>query len=92
MPGISRIIMVTSTLSELMDHLMNSSPLTARQKQVLNFITEYKAKEGIAPSRREIQGHFGFKSLTAASDHVRLIEKKGRIQIAPEKHAEFWTA
>ncbi len=35
----------------------------------------------MAPTYREIAGHFGFRSTKAASDHVRALERKGFIRL-----------
>jgi len=35
----------------------------------------------MAPTYREISGHFGFKSTKAASDHVHALEKKGYVRL-----------
>ena len=51
--------------------------LTPRQKQVLNFIQSRQATLGVAPSLREIAKEFGFRSMTAAADHVRALRRKG---------------
>jgi repressor LexA len=59
--------------------------LTARQQQILDFIEHALATEGIMPSTREIQQHFGFASQTAAINHLRALEKKGVIQRQPGK-------
>lgn len=47
----------------------------------MNFLRNFKVKEGIAPTYREISGHFGFKSTKAALDHVRALEKKGFVRL-----------
>ena len=51
--------------------------LTPRQKQILNFIQSRQASAGVAPSLREIAKEFGFRSMTAAADHVRALRRKG---------------
>ena len=51
--------------------------LTKRQRQVLDFIQQSQQTEGVAPTLREIAGHFGFASPRAASDHVEALRKKG---------------
>jgi repressor LexA len=51
--------------------------LTPRQKQILNFIQSRQATLGVAPSLREIAKEFGFRSMTAAADHVRALRRKG---------------
>jgi len=50
--------------------------LTAQQKRVLDFIQSHQRSEGIVPTLREIARHFGFRSMTAAADHVRALRRK----------------
>lgn len=59
---------------------MNMAILTARQQEVLEFITANQAETGVMPSSREIQEHFKFSSQTAAMNHLKALEKKGVIQ------------
>ena len=59
--------------------------LTERQQQLLEFLKEYHSNNGLMPSTREIQDHFGFASQTAAVSHLRALEKKGVIQKVPGK-------
>src|ERR1700760_3003860 len=59
--------------------------LTARQQEVLDYITRMQATAGVVPSTREIQEFFGFASQTAAVNHLRALEKKGIIQRQPGK-------
>jgi repressor LexA len=54
--------------------------LTERQTQLLDFLRDYQRDNGVMPSTREIQRHFGFASQTAAMSHLRALEKKGVIQ------------
>ena len=54
--------------------------LTDRQQQLLDFLRQYHSENGLMPSTREIQNHFGFASQTAAVSHLRALEKKGVIQ------------
>lgn len=56
-----------------------NAPLTARQSQVLAFIQSFTLENGIAPSSREIQHHFGFASQTAAMGHLKALRAKGAI-------------
>jgi repressor LexA len=60
-------------------------PLTERQRAVLDFIRECHDREGIMPSTREIQAHFGFASQTAVVNHLRALERKGAIHRQPGK-------
>lgn len=61
--------------------MYSSRNLTQRQTQILDFLQNFKNQEGVAPTYREISGHFGFKSTKAASDHVRALEKKGYVRL-----------
>lgn len=56
------------------------SKLTQKQQDVYDFLRESQARQGIIPSSREIQQHFGFASQTAAMSHLRALERKGVIQ------------
>jgi repressor LexA len=57
--------------------------LTPRQQQILDFIRRHLAKQGIPPTRAEITTAFGFRSLTAAEDHLRALARKGAIELLP---------
>ena len=61
--------------------MYSAQRLTQRQTQILEFLQNFKNQEGVAPTYREISGHFGFKSTKAASDHVRALEKKGYVRL-----------
>jgi repressor LexA len=39
----------------------------------------------VAPSLREIARHFGFRSMTAAADHVRALRRKGLVAHQPRR-------
>jgi repressor LexA len=54
--------------------------LTDRQMELLTYLRGYQRENGVMPSTREIQRHFGFASQTAAMSHLRALEKKGVIQ------------
>ncbi len=54
--------------------------LTSRQTEILDFLHEFRRKEKIVPTYREIAGKFGFKSTKAAADHVCALEKKGYLR------------
>lgn len=54
--------------------------LTGRQTELLEYLKQYQRENGVMPSTREIQRHFGFASQTAAMSHLRALEKKGVIQ------------
>jgi len=54
--------------------------LTARQQELLVFLKSYQKRNGLMPSTRDIQQHFGFASQTAAMSHLRALERKGVIR------------
>jgi repressor LexA len=60
---------------------MTGKRLTARQKQILNFISEFIEKHKFPPTRLELSAHFGFRSPNAAEAHLRALEKKSVIGI-----------
>lgn len=55
-------------------------PLTERQKQVLDFIIDYKDEHGFSPSYPDICDAFGWASRKSASDHIAILQKKGYIK------------
>lgn len=59
--------------------------LTRRQSQLFEFLRRYQRQEGVMPSTRDIQKHFGFASQTAAMGHLRALERKGVIRRLPGK-------
>src|SRR5882762_2584480 len=57
--------------------------LTQRQSQIYSFLQEYQRREGAIPTLQEICQHFRFKSINAAREHLRLIERKGLLHRSP---------
>jgi repressor LexA len=53
--------------------------LTERQRQVLDFITEYIKAHNYPPTIREIAGNFSI-SVKGANDHVDVLKKKGYVR------------
>jgi repressor LexA len=51
--------------------------LTRRQKEILEFVTEFIEREGYSPSMEEIAKHFHFASLNAVFKHLEAIEARG---------------
>ncbi len=51
--------------------------LTKKQKDVLDFITEYVRENGYSPTQKEIQEHFGFKSLGSVQDYIKYLTNGG---------------
>ena len=56
--------------------------LTDRQAEILKLIKELMEVSGYPPTRAEIAERMGFKSVNAAEQHLRALEKKGAIEIA----------
>ena len=63
----------------------NKIVLTPRQSDIFKFIKGFQARNGMPPTREEICSNFGFKSKTAADDHIKAIAKRGWIEIIPIK-------
>ena len=51
--------------------------LTKKQKDVLDFITGYVRENGYSPTQKEIQEHFGFKSLGSVQDYIKYLTTGG---------------
>lgn len=56
--------------------------LTDRQSEVLRLIRELTEVSGYPPTRAEIAEKMGFRSVNAAEQHLRALEKKGAIDIS----------
>ncbi|MBN1238873.1 MAG: transcriptional repressor LexA [Gammaproteobacteria bacterium] len=57
--------------------------LTPRQKQILNIIQKAISNTGMPPTRAEIAAKLKFKSVNAAEEHLRALERKGAIELIP---------
>ena len=55
--------------------------LTARQQQILEWITQHFETHGVPPTRAELALGMGFKSANAAEDHLRALDRKGAIEL-----------
>jgi len=51
--------------------------LTRKQKDVLDYITEYVRENGISPTQKEIQENFQFKSLGSVQDYIKYLKDGG---------------
>lgn len=52
-------------------------PLTARQREALDFITYCLDERGYPPTLREIGEHMGIRSTNGVNDHLKALERKG---------------
>jgi len=57
--------------------------LTPRQEEILNLIREWIETTGLPPTRAEIAQHFGFSSPNAAEQHLKVLAKKGALDLLP---------
>ncbi|MDP3583834.1 MAG: transcriptional repressor LexA [Thiobacillus sp.] len=57
--------------------------LTPRQEEILNLIREWIETTGGPPTRVEIAQHFGFSSPNAAEAHLKVLAKKGVLDLVP---------
>lgn len=55
--------------------------LTRRQKEILQYIREKIEGTDLPPTRAEISAAFGFSSPNAAEAHLRVLAKKGAIEL-----------
>lgn len=58
--------------------------ITSRQKEILNFISDYQEENSYPPTVREIGDHFGV-SIRAVQDHITALQKKGFITQTQKK-------
>lgn len=57
--------------------------LTKRQQQIFDLIQQSISETGMPPTRAEIAESFGFRSLNAAEEHLRALDRKGVIELLP---------
>jgi len=62
---------------------MNLSQLTARQREVFEFIRDLITNRGYGPTVREIGDNFGISSPNGVMCHLKALEKKGLISREP---------
>ncbi|QDU82635.1 LexA repressor [Polystyrenella longa] len=62
---------------------MSIESLTPRQKEIFDFIVDYKAEKQSSPSFREIGKRFGIGSPNGVACHLNALEKKGLITRFP---------
>src|SRR5436189_2796521 len=56
--------------------------LTERQAEILQLIRELTEVSGFPPTRAEIAERMGFRSVNAAEQHLRALERKGALEIS----------
>jgi len=63
--------------------LPGATPLTARQRQILDWIRDYLESTGMPPTRAEIAAGLGFSTPSSAEDHLQALARKGAIEMLP---------
>jgi repressor LexA len=53
--------------------------LTKRQKEIVDFLLEYRAEHGISPTQREIREKFHLSSFGTIQKHLKRLEEKGAL-------------
>lgn len=59
--------------------------LTKPQTDVYNFLVKFKGLFGYMPTSRDIQAQFGYRSQTAAMNHLKALQAKGYISRSSRK-------
>jgi repressor LexA len=57
-----------------------AEPLTKRQKEVLDYVTQFIELHGYAPSYREIASYFKYGSVATVAEHIESLVAKGMLQ------------
>jgi repressor LexA len=60
-----------------------STRLTPRQRQILDWIRGYIDARGMPPTRAEIAAGLGFSTASSAEDHLQALARKGAVELIP---------
>lgn len=63
--------------------LMGATGLTRFQAQVLHYIEEFRASQGVSPTYQEIADALGLKAKSRAHAAVQSLAERGRIRFSP---------
>lgn len=63
--------------------MITRSPITQKQKEVLDFIKSFTKKRGFGPSLKEVQEALGFTSHSTAQFHINQLVEKGFLKKTP---------
>lgn len=55
-------------------------PLTRKQREILDYLTQAIARQGFAPSLEEIAAEFNYQSISTVHEHLSNLERKGYIR------------
>ncbi len=64
---------------------MREDGLTARQREIFDYLVKFTEENGYQPSYREIGQHFGIKSTRAVSDLIEALQRKGYLEKDPSR-------
>lgn len=74
-----------SPKNRLKNGLIEISPLTENEKNVLSFIETELIRSGLSPSYQEICTEFGYASFNSVQNYVKQLTKKGYIKVHPNQ-------
>lgn len=60
-----------------------NDPITKRQKEILDYVTESISDNGYAPSYREIGKNFKLSSVATVAEHINTLRTKGYLDVDP---------
>ena len=60
---------------------MTTTPLTPKEKNVLEFIESFISNEEVSPTYQEIKDHFGFASFNSVQRYLKQLSSKGYIKV-----------
>ncbi len=60
------------------------SQLSAKRRQIVDFILQFMEERGYPPTVRDIQGGCGISSTSVVDYHLKVLEKEGHIRRDPE--------
>jgi len=63
--------------------LQSPLPLSPRQQQILQRITEFMAQQGRPPTRADLARALGLRNRQGIDQHLRALERKGYLQLEP---------
>ena len=63
---------------------MTMDELTARQREILDYLRDFQERHGYPPSRREVAGHFRIYP-GSVQDHLKALVRKGHLEREPNR-------
>src|ERR1700747_2930608 len=66
-----------------------AEPLTKRQKEVYDYVSQFIELHGYAPSYREIAAYFKYNSVATVAEHIESLVAKGMLQKGDNEARSF---